>query len=150
MSPVITVYRMPEDAPEDSLERLTGNIQQAVANVDGLNIKAEDVEIIYYRKINSTRLTAVIDLLAIKPERTTEVLQRLRSMVADCLRDYALSKFEKCKAVSVVIGLRIRPEETTTCDISSLRCPDCKGRGNLRVYDRCPRCDGTGTLTPDY
>ena len=147
--PIIEISGIPGDSAlwKNNLSRLAEDIQKAVAEIGVLNTSADKVDVFYIRDLDQRRLgkvvVAKIGGVLSKPERTPDVLKAVESAVCDCLRDYVLRLMPECKLVEAFSSPLI--EHFAACDLTLIRCPDCKGNG---VAGTCKKCGGTGKVDP--
>jgi len=115
--PFITILGIPTSIEQDKLEALTGLIQQSVATVPILDIPADEVFVLYQPDLQEAglgeELGAKIEGLFQKPERTTEVLQNMQSVICDCLRQFAEAELPQCTCVEAFVNTMIPPEHCT-------------------------------------
>ncbi len=102
--PVFTVNGIPDSTDRVLLDSLIGLIQRAAAKP--LALQPGDVSVFFPTDLVQMglgeELVCLVDGLFVKPERTTEVRQRVFDAVKDVLRGFAERHLSKCKKVEVI------------------------------------------------
>lgn len=145
--PVIYVHGIPPEATREHLEKLLGDLRQAVASVEELQITPGQVTVFFpadrVQKGLGEEIILQIEGLYERPERTPEVLNRLAAACARVTRAYFYAALIEVfvHTVNPVAGAWVIPSPA----LSPYPAPDCEiCRNKMQRMGTCYKCSNCG------